>query len=65
MISKGSLVTFDMYALFFEDVTPIYVVISAPYEWNSYGDILQVVDIFDKTGSRAANIEHLKLIACP
>ena len=59
MISKSSLV-------YFTDSGPsrLFVVITEPYEWGEWqGKETQVVDIYDDSGIRTANVLHLTAIS--
>ena len=59
MISKSSLV-------YFTNSGPdrLFVVITEPYEWGQWqGKETQVVDIYDESGIRTANVLHLTEIS--
>ena len=59
MISKGSLVYFTA-----SSPDRLFVVITEPYEWGEWhGKETQVVDIYDDSGIRTANVLHLTAIS--
>ena len=58
MISKSSLVCFTACP------SRLFVVITEPYEWGEWRGVeTQVVDLYDDSGIRTANVEHLTVIS--
>jgi hypothetical protein len=59
MITKGSLVYFTLHG-----VGRLFVVTSNPYDFAApNGTMLQVVDLYDKTGLRRCCVDYLSVIS--